>query len=774
MLTGISGLSGLSAVAGNTVTYLLLDQFTTADAAPIASPRTCEPGPGGLALTDANSVMGISGGRLVLSGTPAGNTDGWIGSASYARAAGLALFGRVVAATNSTTLGSGNGRLGWVSSNAINGTEAGSLCSQTTGDLQSAISTGNGPALLGVITSGFLCDQAVVLRGTGAFFLVRTPGENWKLAYPVNVGNAATVYPRYRLSANTYGISWDDVAVQQLTGPWSTDNGIATNRTASASANATLTHEANCVLEGTRTMAAAETWDILFRRTDDSNCWVVRTVQGAPGSITLYEKVAGVETSRATASITVTAASHRLVVTADGQKVRVILDNTHRLSYDSAATNLTATGAKTTQAITEFVSWPRTLSGTALEVLSTLYPFSNPSLGSAYADNSLAADTTTYNPATRLGTGGTDRAYKTLLGAVTAVTAGGTVYIRAGTYREKGQADICYPISKSLTLDCYNGEAVTLTYPVGSPPLAGTGEYGQIVKVSGSADVTFEGRKGLVIVGTHAEGDSASQDLDINLLLETTGTVSVRQVKFQGYGHASIKTSANYAGLTVEQCAFEAGGFTQRDHHVYEPKGGGTYRHNSFAGHAGYAIHVYDNVPRACAIYGNVVFSGGGTYAPVAGGGMLISTGAAHVVRNNTIYANNGYGGIVFWKDYGSGPSVTFESNILWGNAAAGAAADLVCDNAFITGSHNDIGTQVMGGAVLGTYTGTNDLSSDPLVATTPPDSFDDLRLQAGSPCVGAGVATSGVTLLDPAVTAWPTPKASSTAADAAGAFAPS
>jgi len=44
--------------------YLLYDEFITPDAAPLTSPRTCEPGPGTLAITDTASVLSISGGQL--------------------------------------------------------------------------------------------------------------------------------------------------------------------------------------------------------------------------------------------------------------------------------------------------------------------------------------------------------------------------------------------------------------------------------------------------------------------------------------------------------------------------------------------------------------------------------------------------------------------------------------------------------------------------------------------------------------------------------------
>jgi hypothetical protein len=64
---------------GEVLTYLLRDEFTTADAAPITSPRTCEPGPGLFDVADATNKFSISGGDLVCSG----GQSAWGGDPSY-------------------------------------------------------------------------------------------------------------------------------------------------------------------------------------------------------------------------------------------------------------------------------------------------------------------------------------------------------------------------------------------------------------------------------------------------------------------------------------------------------------------------------------------------------------------------------------------------------------------------------------------------------------------------------------------------------------------
>jgi hypothetical protein len=89
---------------------LLYDTFKTDDAAPISSPRTCEPGPGLLVITDTENKFSIVDGELVCAGgktAPAyGDPGVWLGNtgpAAYAMAAGYgALF--VVTPTADTKL----------------------------------------------------------------------------------------------------------------------------------------------------------------------------------------------------------------------------------------------------------------------------------------------------------------------------------------------------------------------------------------------------------------------------------------------------------------------------------------------------------------------------------------------------------------------------------------------------------------------------------------------------------------------------------------------
>src|SRR5262249_25350201 len=257
----------------------------------------------------------------------------------------------------------------------------------------------SGAAIPRSITTGALVDVGVILRSSGAWVLARTPGEPWRIVYIADSNNATPVWARMIVPAALCGFSWDDVAVLSAPAPWTSDNGPATAVLSSPAAGATCAHEANCVITCNRTFAAGETADLMFRWTDDNNCWIVRMAQTA-GTIQLIEKVGGVETQRATATPVIPTGSPQFVtVAANGQGSTVWFNDAQRADYAAAASNQTATTAKTTLAATSLVTWPYFLSGAPLAALNYAYPFGSPALTTVYTDGTLAADTTTYNPA---------------------------------------------------------------------------------------------------------------------------------------------------------------------------------------------------------------------------------------------------------------------------------------------------------------------------------------------------------------------------------------
>ena len=76
------------------VSYLLRDQFTTAASAPLASPRTAEPGPGTATITDTGNKLSIAGGILTSSTAGVAANDPAIVYNGIARASGRAALRR--------------------------------------------------------------------------------------------------------------------------------------------------------------------------------------------------------------------------------------------------------------------------------------------------------------------------------------------------------------------------------------------------------------------------------------------------------------------------------------------------------------------------------------------------------------------------------------------------------------------------------------------------------------------------------------------------------
>lgn len=379
-----------------------------------------------------------------------------------------------------------------------------------------------------------------------------------------------------------------------------------------------------------------------------------------------------------------------------------------------------------------------------------------------YVDPLLATSSTgTYSIANRNGSGTDGIAYKSLADAIPALNAGGTILLRSGTHTAitdfGGGSQCCFWINKALTIQNYNGEAATLTYPAGTPPLIGS-DYGPIIY----ATVGSWTLDGVTVSGTRPLGDSpGGGDTDVNIQFGATiGDMTIRRCTITNAGHAGIKFQATSGQVLVERNHFGTTGFTGRDHHVYAHDGNATYpaifRFNEMTAASGYALHWYDQAVNMQA-YGNIIHHCGGNYTPVGGGGILMS-GTGHTVINNTIADCTGYGGIVFWKNAAGGNTV--KNNIV--RNGANVTDDIVLDASFgpNTAGHNNKHT--ISSDPNGAYApGGTDLDINPLFTSGSPATWTDYTLQGGSPMIAAGEAQSAPynQALDPAQTTTPTAK---------------
>ncbi len=341
----------LFARRGGGALYRLRDLFTTAAVAPLASPRTAEPGPGTLTLIDPADQLSISGAALqVAGGDGAGWVRGFYGTTGLARMAGRSL---VVSFTQVS--GSAYAPLVWSRSAGIvapnsAGTSDHAL-RQNAGNPQIYINGTAGPAHNVVMTAG-----AIVLRAAGAFYLYQLSGV-WSLEWVDNAQNTATLYAEF---SNFNGVgAIQDFTVADIGGNWATAYGLATSRIAVTIADDTTTMTADGLIEHTITAATGITQELIVRRTDDSNCWIVRMDQTG-STCALIEKNAGVETSRSSVAQTWTnGTGYRIVAYCVGNAIDVYVASVIKATYTSATFNNTATGVKVSRAGTDLVAWPR-------------------------------------------------------------------------------------------------------------------------------------------------------------------------------------------------------------------------------------------------------------------------------------------------------------------------------------------------------------------------------------------------------------------------------
>jgi hypothetical protein len=346
--------------------YRLLDRFIVDRAAPLSSPRTGEPGPGTWTITDTESKLSVSGGKLQVAGktTPANGDPGFWGPA-LSRVCGRAILGTIV---RTTGLGLS---LGW-DSNTNADMQEGSFQLRGGNTVRADVYTA---ALVwqGVDTgyttpsSGVELETAVILRATGVWLLLKDGGI-WRVLWVHHERTTATVYPGCSIYSATGTL--DNVRVVDLPAPWTTDYGIATNRLVNPGVGATTTSLPNALIEFTFVHSGTNHCEIRFRMpnsADINNCWMVQG-SATNGGLTLNEVNGGTLTTRASAASLFTAGqTYRVVIVVEGNKYLVYVNNVQRLSYtDSNNLFLTATGVRAQNVaaggLSELVCWPRTVS----------------------------------------------------------------------------------------------------------------------------------------------------------------------------------------------------------------------------------------------------------------------------------------------------------------------------------------------------------------------------------------------------------------------------
>ena len=189
------------------LSWLLFDTFTTDDSAPVASPRTCQPGPGTLTFTQTDGGYGLSGGIMTqVAQTTAAWGDlgaiGTVGGNGFARTLGRMLVFALEAQNVNDDL------YGWRSTTtptALAGsfdaarlrTNVQRLAAMT--ELTAAAETVTGEVVL----------YAMILRAAGVIFLMKRPSDaSWRLMMVVGVQTYTPCYPWIGGLDGTPKFSW--------------------------------------------------------------------------------------------------------------------------------------------------------------------------------------------------------------------------------------------------------------------------------------------------------------------------------------------------------------------------------------------------------------------------------------------------------------------------------------------------------------------------------------------------------------------------------------
>ncbi len=303
---------------------LLVDDFLTAQAAPLTSPRTCEPGPGTLTIVDTLNTLSIANEQITPSAAATGQGDPRIVEiVGRTRIAGRAFihltkqnsaFGADVNKTISPLVGwsvinnpsSGASLYGFYYDSVAN---TWLLADRSTAGPTSGTVIGCAANLFNKI--------AHILRSTGAFHFI----DNVLLWVSVS-GTETPLYPAILVSAaNRYNFNCKSFVVRDFGGAFASDYGIATLHQAAPALATSYAADANGIFDLTLTIEnpLISTLEFSYRWLTDNDRWFVRA--NTSGSIQLFSVVNGVPTAQITVAGVFTAGqTYTIRVIADGTK----------------------------------------------------------------------------------------------------------------------------------------------------------------------------------------------------------------------------------------------------------------------------------------------------------------------------------------------------------------------------------------------------------------------------------------------------------------------
>ena len=331
-------------------TYILRDNFPVDDPAPIASPRTCEPGPGTLTSSFGATWEIVSSYLRSIHTTQ----EQAFTTPTYALSSGQAAY------IKSIGLKAGATTRSWI----VYWYATGAYGFRIDDTMAYVYIGGTLQAICPLIAAANAISVLCMRMASGQFLLFMTGDRfaSWTLVAVSRVLDAAANRAIFfNNTAANKDIQMDEFSAVQFTNALAADYGICTSYSVAALANATATHTANGHIEATRTLGAGEVYDLSFRRTDDDNRWILRANETA-NTIAIIERNAGTETSRGSVAVTLNAGTaYRFYARFYGNEIYITAVNI-AVGYASAVFNNTATGAQTSHDVSNFAAWPADVS----------------------------------------------------------------------------------------------------------------------------------------------------------------------------------------------------------------------------------------------------------------------------------------------------------------------------------------------------------------------------------------------------------------------------
>ena len=321
--------------------YFLKSTFQTDDAAPVADPYAGEIG--SVDINDTTNDLSVSVGRMTSAGGSVGSSNpGASGSLALTRQNGL-LY---VADVKQVQVGTDGVReispaIGFETSlqvsalGSMGGLAFNSVASAGYLFIPFSSSTPNtyvAPTPTVDVRFAFLCSGSLlyVIAGT-------------KVVGVIESVSASSLYPFVKdLATNRYSFDVAYMAAGLLRGQYAQDNALRTLAIANPTNGQAFTHPANFWMWVTLTAPSSGNLDIVFRKQDANNKWILRV--NSAGALAVIEVIAGVENSRTSSAGGYITTATRIMMVADGVRIVPYKTYTQGPIYSSASNFQSATG----------------------------------------------------------------------------------------------------------------------------------------------------------------------------------------------------------------------------------------------------------------------------------------------------------------------------------------------------------------------------------------------------------------------------------------------